>query len=328
MKTRKLGNSNIEVSALGLGCMGMSEFYGESDDIESLATLEHAFELGVTLYDSADTYGIGHNEELLGRFVAGKRDKVVIATKCGIIREKGKYERQINSSPAYIRSACEASLKRLGTDAIDLFYLHRLNPEVPIEESVGALVDLITEGKIKSYGLCEVSTNTLRRAHTVHPVAALQTEYSLWSREPEDEILAACSELNTAFVAYSPLGRGFLTGTLTDTKDLSKGDFRIANPRFEKENLARNSLLLDAVKDIALAHHCTLGQVSLAWLLNQGQHIIPIPGTRRKKYLQENVDSTQVKLTEANLTELDNVFKQSAVSGDRYTAEGMKGLNV
>ncbi len=308
--------------------MGMSEFYGESDDGESLATLERALELGVTMYDSADTYGIGHNEELLGRFVAGKRDRVVIATKCGIIREKGKYERRIDSSPAYIRSACEASLKRLGTDVIDLYYLHRLNPDVAIEESVGALADLIAEGKIKSYGLCEVSAKTLKKAQAVHDVAALQTEYSLWSREPEDEILSVCSEQNTAFVAYSPLGRGFLTGKLTDTKDLSEGDFRIANPRFEKENLARNSQLLDAVKDIASAHHCTLGQVSLAWLLSQGPNIIPIPGTRRKKYLQENVESTQVKLTDKNLATLDKVFKQGAVSGDRYTAEGMKGLNV
>lgn len=308
--------------------MGMSEFYGESDDVESLATLERALELGVTMYDSADTYGIGHNEELLSRFIAGKRDNVVIATKCGIIREKGKYERRIDSSPAYIRSACEASLKRLGTDVIDLYYLHRLNPDIPIEESVGALADLITEGKIKSYGLCEVSAKTLRRAHTVHKVAALQTEYSLWSREPEDEILSVCSEQNTAFVAYSPLGRGFLTGTLTDTNDLSDGDFRIANPRFEKENLARNSRLLDAVKDIASQHHCTLGQVSLAWLLSQGPDIIPIPGTRRQSYLQENVESTQVQLTDTDLAELDNVFKRNAVSGDRYTAEGMKGLNV
>ncbi len=328
MKTRTLGNSNIEVSALGLGCMGMSEFYGESDDVDSLATLERALELGVTLYDTADTYGIGHNEELLGRFITGKRDKVVIATKCGIIREKGKYERKIDSSPAYIRSACEASLKRLGTDVIDLYYLHRINPEVPIEESVGAVADLIAAGKIKSYGLCEVSATTLRRAHTVHDVAALQTEYSLWSREPEDELLSVCRELNTAFVAYSPLGRGFLTGTLTDTDELSKGDFRISNPRFEKENLARNSKLLKAVTDIASAHTCTLSQIALAWLLNRGPNIIPIPGTRRQRYLQENVESIAVKLTEANLAELDNVFKRGAVSGDRYTAEGMKGLNA
>ena len=328
MNTRILGNSNIEVSALGLGCMGMSEFYGPSDDNESLATLEHALELGVTMYDSADTYGFGHNEELLGRFAIGKREKIVIATKCGIVREKGKYERRIDTSPAYIRAACEASLKRLGTDVIDLYYLHRLNPTVLIEESVGALADLIAQGKIKSYGLCEASEKTLKRAHAVHNVAALQTEYSLWSRDPEDGILSACREQNTAFVAYSPLGRGFLTGKLSDTKALSEGDFRASNPRFLKENLARNSRLLDAVEVIASAHNCTVGQVSLAWLLKQGPDIIPIPGTRRKKYLDENMDSINVNLTDADMAELNKVFHRDAVSGDRYTAEGMKGLNA
>ncbi len=328
MTKRTLGNSNIEVSALGLGCMGMSEFYGPSDDNESLATLEHALELGVTMYDSADTYGFGHNEELLGRFAKAKREKIVIATKCGIVREKGKYERSIDTSPAYIRTACEASLKRLGTDVIDLYYLHRLNPSVPIEESVGALADLITEGKIKSYGLCEASEKTLKRAHAVHDVAALQTEYSLWSREPEEGILSACRDQNTAFVAYSPLGRGFLTGKLSDTKALAEGDFRTSNPRFLKDNLERNSRLLDSVKAIASQHNCTVGQVSLAWLLDQGPDIIPIPGTRRKQYLNENMDSTKVILTASDKAELDKVFNRDAISGDRYTAEGMKGLNA
>ncbi len=328
MKTRTLGNSFIEVSAVGLGCMGMSEFYGPSDDDQSLATLEHAFEIGVTLYDTADTYGSGHNEELLGRFARGKRERLVIATKCGIVRQKGKYERSIDTSPAYIKSACEASLKRLGTDLIDLFYLHRLNPDVPIEESVGALVDLMAEGKIKSYGLCEVSEKTLRRAHAIHPVAALQTEYSLWTRDPEDGILSVCREQKTAFVAYSPLGRGFLTGKLTDIKELAEGDFRARNPRFQRENLTRNSLLLDKVGEIASANGCSTGQVALAWLLARGADIIPIPGTRRIKYLDENVGSLDVELARKDLAVLDAVFSKDAISGERYTAEGMKGVNI
>jgi len=328
VKKRILGNSNIEVSALGLGCMGMSEFYGPTDDEQSLDTLGHAFDIGVTLYDTADTYGIGHNEELLGRFARGKRDKIVLATKCGIVRQKGKYERSIDTSPDYIKSACEASLKKLETDVIDLFYLHRLNPNVQIEESVGALADLIAEGKIKSYGLCEVSEKTLRRAHAVHPVAALQTEYSLWTRDPEQGILSVCRDLNTAFVAYSPLGRGFLTGKLTDTKELAEGDFRASNPRFQDENLARNTRLLDSVKEIAAAHGCTAGQVALAWLLAQGRDIIPIPGTRRRKYLDENVAAADVELSQGDLATLDAAFGEGAVSGERYTVEGMKGVNA
>ncbi len=328
MKKRMLGNANIEVSAVGLGCMGMSEFYGPSDDDQSLKTLEHAFEIGVTLYDTADTYGIGHNEELLGKFARGKLDKLVLATKCGIVRQKGQYERSIDSSPAYIRLACEASLKRLGTGTIDLFYLHRLNPDVAIEESVGAMAELISEGKIKSYGLCEVSEKTLRRAHAVHPVAALQTEYSLWSRDPEDGILAVCRRQNTAFVAYSPLGRGFLTGRFSDGKELAEGDFRASNPRFQGENLARNAALLVSVREIAAARRCTAAQVALAWLLARGADIIPIPGTRRIKYLDENVGALDVELDRRDLAVLDAVFSKDAVSGERYSAEGMKGVNV
>ncbi len=328
MKKRTLGNANIEVSAVGLGCMGMSEFYGPSDDDQSLETLEHAFDAGVTLYDTADTYGIGHNEELLGRFALGKRDKIVLATKCGIIRQKGKYERRIDSSPAYIIQACEASLNRLGTDTIDLFYLHRLNQDVPIEESVGALADLIGEGKIKSYGLCEVAEKTLRRAHAAQPVAALQSEYSLWTRDPEDGVMAVCREQNTAFVAYSPLGRGFLTGKLTAKKDLAEGDFRASNPRFQDENLARNLVLLGSLKEIAAAQRCTNAQVALAWLLARGPDIIPIPGTRRIKYLTENVGALDVELNPEDIAVLDAVFSKDAVRGERYSAEGMKGVNV
>ncbi|WP_417728511.1 aldo/keto reductase [Roseovarius sp.] len=328
MRTRVLGASEIEVSALGLGCMGMSEFYGVSDDVESLKTLEHALEKGVTFYDTADTYGIGHNEELLGKFVQGKSDRIVIATKCGIVRERGKYERRLDSSPAYVKSACEASLKRLGVDCIDLFYLHRLSPEVPIEDSVGALKELVSEGKIKAYGLCEVSEKTLRRAHAEHPVTALQTEYSLWSRDPEKGILDVCREQNTAFVPYSPLGRGFLTGTMSNPDKLEDGDFRKANPRFQGENLERNNKLLEAVQKVAADHSCSLGQVALAWLLAQGDDIIPIPGTRRKKYIDDNVGADAVRLTPEALDFLDKTFTPDAVSGGRYTAEGMKGIDA
>jgi len=327
MKNRILGNSNIEVSPLGLGCMGMSEFYGASDDQLSLDTLEHAFEIGVTHYDTADTYGSGHNEDLLARFAKGKRDRIVLATKCGIVREKGSYERKIDSSPDYIRSACEASLKRLGTSYIDLFYIHRLNANIQIEETVGAMADLVAEGKIRSYGLCEVSAKTLRRAHAVYPIAALQSEYSLWTRDPEGEILSACRDINAAFVAYSPLGRGFLTGRFTDESSFEDGDFRSVNPRFQKENLARNIRLLDSVKQIAVEHKCTNGQVALAWLLSRGEDIIPIPGTRRKQYVDENFAATQIVLSQNDLDVLNAAFAIGSVSGERYTAEGMKGVN-
>ncbi len=327
MKNRILGNSNIEVSPLGLGCMGMSEFYGASDDEISLKTLDHAFEIGITHYDTADTYGIGHNEKLLARFAKGKRDRIVLATKCGIIRQKGHYERKVDSSPHYIKAACEASLKRLGTSYIDLFYIHRLNADIQIEETVGALADLVAEGKIRSYGLCEVSAKTLRRAHAVYPVAALQSEYSLWTRDPEGEILSACRDINAAFVAYSPLGRGFLTGRFTDETDFEDGDFRSANPRFQKENLARNIRLLDSVKQIAREHDCTNGQVALAWLLSRGEDIIPIPGTRRKKYVDENFAAIQIVLSQNDLDVLNTAFAIGSVSGERYTSEGMKGVN-
>ncbi|ODT21816.1 MAG: aldo/keto reductase [Kaistia sp. SCN 65-12] len=328
MHKRVLGSSGIEVSAVGLGCMGMSEFYGPSEDSVSLATLEFALASGVTLYDSADTYGVGHNEELLGRFIRGKRDRVVVATKCGIVREKGKYERRIDTSPAYIRSACEASLKRLGTDTIDLYYLHRLSADVAIEESVGALADLVKAGKIRSIGLCEVSAKTLARAHAVHPVSAVQSEYSLWTRDPEAEILPACRVRNVAFVAYSPLGRGFLTGRITSTEGLADNDFRRSNPRFQAENIVCNARLLEAVSGVADRHGCKTGQVALAWLLAQGKDIIPIPGTRRQSYLAENVGSAEILLDTDDLGLLDGAFRPEAISGERYTPEGMKGVNA
>ena len=328
MHMRVLGNSGIEVSALGLGCMGMSEFYGPSEDSVSLATLEFALASGVTLYDSADTYGLGHNEELLGRFIRGKRDRIVVATKCGIVLEKEKYERRIDSSPAYIRSACEASLRRLGVEAIDLYYLHRLSADIAIEESVGALADLVKAGKIRSIGLCEVSPETLARAHTVYPVSAVQSEYSLWTRDPEAEILPACRERNIAFVAYSPLGRGFLTGRITSTEDLAGNDFRRSNPRFQAENMARNARLLEVVENVAGRHDCKPGQVALAWLLAQGTDIVPIPGTRRQSYLAENAASVDIRLSSDDLGLLAGAFHPAAISGERYTPEGMKGVNA
>lgn len=329
MQTRYLGRNGLPVAAIGLGCMGMSEFYGPVDDEESLGTLEHALEKGVTLFDSADTYGLGHNEELLGRFLKGRRDRVVVATKCGIYRspEMG-YSRSIINRPDYIRSCCDASLQRLGIEVIDLFYIHRVNPETPIEESVGALADLVRAGKVRAIGLCEVAPATLRRAHAVHPVAAVQSEYSLWSRDPEDGMLAACRDLGTAFVAYSPLGRGFLTGAIAGTESLAANDFRRVAPRFQGENLEANLKRLELVKELASARGCTPGQIAIAWLLAQGDDIIPIPGTRRRARVDENVGAASVVLGPADLERLDAAFPPGAAAGERYTAEGMKGVNV
>ncbi len=328
IRRRTLGRSGFDVSAIGLGCMGMSEFYGASDDEQSLATLAHACDLGVTFFDTADTYGFGHNERLLGRFLAKRRNDVVVATKCGIVREPGRYERTLDSSPAYIKAACEASLARLGTDRIDLFYLHRLSPAVAVEEAAGAFSELIGKGMIGAYGLCEVSEATLRRAHAVHPVTALQSEYSLWSRDPENGVLAACRDIGAAFVAYSPLGRGFLTGKIASTDELAKGDFRRSNPRFQKDNFERNRVLLDAVTTIAQRYGCTQGQVALAWLLSRDDNVIPIPGTRHKRYLDENAGAAAMTLSPDEMATLDSIFSPEAVKGERYTEEGMKGLNA
>ncbi|HEV7372937.1 aldo/keto reductase [Arenibaculum sp.] len=329
MQTRNLGLSGLSVSALGLGCMGMSEFYGESNDAESLSTLEYAFEKGVTFYDSADTYGHGHNEELLSAFLRGRRDRVVVATKFGIFRSRDMgYSRRIDNSPDYIREACDASLRRLRTDVIDLYYVHRVNPDVPIEETVGTLAELVAAGKVRAIGLCEVSAATLRRAHAVHPVAAVQSEYSLWTRDPEDGVLPACRDLGVAFVAYSPLGRGFLTGTIRDAGTLSPEDFRRANPRFQDANLEANLARLELVRAIAQERRCTPGQIALAWLLAQGEDIVPIPGTRRRKYLDENCGAAEVRLTATDMERLEAAFPPGATAGERYPAEGMKGINA
>jgi len=318
----------MTVSALGLGCMGMSEFYGQTDDVESLLTLEAAYAAGVSLFDTADAYGFGHNEELLGRFIAGKRNNVCIASKCGLVRKADAYERRVDNSPAYIASACEASLKRLRVEAIDLYYLHRLNLETPLEESIGALAQLVKQGKIKAIGLCEVSPATLRRAAAIHPIAAVQSEYSLWTRDPELGVLQACREVGAAFVAYSPLGRGFLTGKITDAGALGAKDFRSFNPRFADQNLQRNLHIVEIVKVIAAEKGCTPAQLALAWLLAQGDDIIPIPGTKRTRYLQENLGALQVTLSEAELSRISQALPGGIAACERYSEEGMKGISA
>jgi aryl-alcohol dehydrogenase-like predicted oxidoreductase len=327
MEHRTLGSSDLTVSAIGLGCMGMSEFYGPTDDAQSLATLERAYALGVTHFDTADMYGSGHNESLLARFLAGRRDRVVVASKFGIVREPGQYARRIDTRPAYVRAACEASLKRLGIEAIDLYYAHRLNPEVPIEETVAAMADLVTAGKVRALGLCEVSPATLRRAHAVHPIAALQSEYSLWTRDVEAEMLAVLRELGISLVAYSPLGRGMLTGAIGKDTSLADNDFRRISPRFQADNLDANLRLVDAVKSMAAERGCTPAQLALAWLLAQGQDILPIPGTRRISALEENLAAVGVKLSAADLARLDAALPPGSAAGERYPPEGMKGLN-
>ncbi len=329
MKHRLLGATGKTVSALGLGCMGMSEFYGEADDAQSLLTLAGALERGYNFFDSADTYGFGHNESLLGQFIqqggAARREEMVIATKFGIVREPGNYERRIDNSPTYIRSACEASLQRLGIEQIDLYYCHRRNPEVPIEEMIGTMAELVIAGKVAQIGLSEVSPATLRRAVAVHPVAAVQSEYSLWSRDPEREMLATCAELGTSFVAYSPLGRAFLTGTV-DPEKLAKNDFRKANPRFQGEAEQSNHLLVEQLAAFAKIRRLTNAQVALAWLLAKYPYVIPIPGTRRLAYLEQNAAAVDRVLTVAEIAELDSLFEPSLVAGERYPEAGMAGI--
>jgi aryl-alcohol dehydrogenase-like predicted oxidoreductase len=323
MKHFKLGKTGIVSSAMGLGCMGMSEFYGERNDPESMKTLERAFELGVTFYDTANLYGRGHNETLVGQFIKNKRDKIVICTKFGIVRDPNgpngsTYDRDLNNSPAYMRQCCDESLKRLGVDTIDLYYVHRADPAVPIEETAGAFADLIKEGKIRSYGLSEVTEGQLRRAHAVHPVAALQSEYSLWHRDPETNVLPACKELGITFVAYSPLGRGFLTGSINTVSALKSDDFRLGLPRFKGESFDLNLALVEQVKAFGAEKGCTPGQIALAWLYYRNQDIIPIPGTKRIKYLEENVGALDVKLSQSDLDKLEEILPPGAAAGSRY----------
>lgn len=322
-------NGGLEVSALGLGCMGMSEFYGPHDDAQSQRTLERSVELGQNFFDSSDTYGLGHNEKLLSQLIQSQgRDALTLATKFGIQREPGAYARGINNDPDYVRSACEASLQRLGTDHIDLYYIHRVDTARPIEEPMQALSSLVDAGKIRHIGLCEVSAETLRRAHAVHPVTAVQTEYSLWTREPELSVLDACRELGTGFVAYSPLGRGFLTGKLTSTDALAENDFRRANPRFSETSIASNQGILDALADMAQRHDCTPAQLALAWVLAQGEDIVPIPGTRSSQRLAENLGALEIRLSEDDLSTLDKLVPLGCTVGARYTEEGMKGIDA
>ena len=326
MRTRKLGK--LEVSELGLGCMGMSEFYGPADEGEGLATIERALALGVTFLDTADAYGIGKNEELVGRAVRGRRDQFVIATKFGFVRDPGNPQsRSIDGRPEYVRAACERSLRRLGIETIDLYYQHRVDPNVPIEETVGAMAELVRAGKVRHLGLSEASAATLRRAHAVHPITALQSEYSLWSRDPEDEILATCRELGIGFVAYSPLGRGFLTGQIKRFEDLAPDDFRRNSPRFQGENFARNLALVQEVGALARERGVTPAQLALAWVLARAEHIVPIPGTKRRDRLEENVGATRIALSAADLAALEAVAPRGAAAGDRYAAAGMASVN-
>jgi aryl-alcohol dehydrogenase-like predicted oxidoreductase len=317
MRTRKL--ADLEVSAQGLGCMGMSEFYGDGDDAHSIATIHRALELGVTLLDTADMYGPFVNEKLVGRAIAGRRDDVVLATKFGIMRGEDGARLGISGAPDYARRCIDASLARLGVDHVDLWYLHRVDPQTPIEDTVGAMAEAVKAGKVRHIGLSEASADTLRRAHAVHPLTALQSEYSLWSRDPEDDgVLAACRELGIGFVAYSPLGRGFLTGAIRTPDDFGTDDFRANNPRFQGENFQRNLDMVDRVHELAREKDCTPGQLALAWVLAQGDDVVPIPGTKRVAYLEQNVAADEVRLSPDDLQRLDEIAPRGAAAGDRY----------
>jgi aryl-alcohol dehydrogenase-like predicted oxidoreductase len=328
MKVKSLGSQGLSASEIGLGCMGMSEFYGQKDDAESIKTIQRAHELGVTFFDTANMYGPFTNEVLVGKAIQPFRKEITLATKFGIVRDlDNPLARGINGKPEYVKSSCEASLKRLNVEVIDLYYLHRKDPDTPIEETVGAMADLVKEGKIRGIGLSEVNGETLRKANAVYPITALQSEYSLWSRDPESEVLSVCKELGIAFVAYSPLGRGFLTGQIKKVEDFDDDDFRKSSPRFSGDNFNKNLELVKKVELIAQQKGCTPAQLALAWVMAQEDFIFPIPGTKRIKYLEENIKAADINLTKDDLAEIENVFPKDAASGTRYTEAGMKSLN-
>lgn len=328
MKKRRLGKSGLSVSAIGLGCMGMSEFYGRHDDRKSIETIHRALDLGIDFLDTADMYGVGRNETLVGRAIRDRRDRVVLATKFGNVRGKDGGFLGVNGKPDYVLSACEASLKRLGVEVIDLYYQHRVDPKTPIEETVGAMADLVRVGKVRYLGLSEAAPNTIRRAHAVHPIAALQTEYSLWSREPEDVILPVCRELGIGFVAYSPIGRGFLSGKIRNIEDLEPDDRRRIFPRFQGENFQMNLDLVKRIELVASKKQCRPSQLALAWLMTRGPDIVPIPGTTRIDHLEENAEALKIKLTAKELASIDAVAPRGAASGPRYPEAHMPALNL
>ncbi|MEM7019304.1 MAG: aldo/keto reductase [Pseudomonadota bacterium] len=331
MDTRTLGsaknNTALDVSAIGLGCMSMSQAYGKPDMAESERTMKRALELGVTFFDTADAYGAGHNETLVGRMLGPVRNDIVLATKCGISRDPDTGARRICCTPEYVKSACDASLKRLGVEVIDLYYLHRLDPHVPIEDSVGAMSDLVQAGKIRHVGVSEMSSKTLRRAHATHPITAIQSEYSLWTRDPEDHVLPACSELGIGFVPFSPLGRAILTGIIRSEADLEEGDLRLGMPRFKGENLTKNLALVEQLQPIADARQCTTGQLSLAWILAKGDELVSIPGTKHVDRLEEDIAAAEIKLTAEEVAQIEAIMTRDAIAGPRYSEAMMRSID-